>query len=181
MLVAPPGDQTCNYCKRQQLLVKFRSNASTWWPKLEVAQVAPPGGQFWNKCKWPHPTRPLKQIKSCIHWKHCQRPQDIDSVCAVISTACFHFICRDDMRYEVNILGSLCLWLWQCLKSISKHIHYSEIPRRSFLQWNWVFHNILFSFPGFVIKCTWTYDILWFWIYILRTCWLHHKSTPFPS
>ena len=50
MQVAPLGGQTCNCHKKPQLLAKSTTNACSaiWWPKLELIQVTPPGGQNWN-------------------------------------------------------------------------------------------------------------------------------------
>ena len=60
---APSGGQFCNFCEWLNLLVKFVTNASgaicwakfvtnvsgaIWWPNLELMQVAPSGGQFYN-------------------------------------------------------------------------------------------------------------------------------------
>ena len=42
---------------------------------------------------------------------------DINPVPGVISTACFHFICIDNSRYGVNILGPLCLF-WMVLEML---------------------------------------------------------------
>ena len=36
--------------------LNWQTNASgaMWWPKLELIQIMPPGGQIWNQCKWCH-------------------------------------------------------------------------------------------------------------------------------
>ena len=62
-----------------------------------------------------------------------QRTHAIDSW--VISTACFHFSCRDNPRYGVNTLGLLCLW--QCLVAMWRYLHWLQIcPTDSCIAWD---------------------------------------------
>ena len=46
MHVVPPDDQMLNECKWCYLVAQFSTDAGgiTFWPKLQLMQVAPPGG-----------------------------------------------------------------------------------------------------------------------------------------
>ena len=83
-------------------MTMFCTNASgaTWWPNLQLMQVAPPGGQICNRCnKRLLVTSFLINASGATWWPNLQIMKMKTS-------------CRDYSRYGVNTLGPLCLW--QC-------------------------------------------------------------------
>ena len=56
MQVTRPGGQLWKQCKWRHLMTKCWTNAScaTWWPNLQLMQVAPPVEQICNHCKYLH-------------------------------------------------------------------------------------------------------------------------------
>ena len=50
MQVTQPGGQLCKQCKWRHLMTKCWTNPScaTWWPNMQLMQVAPSGGQIYN-------------------------------------------------------------------------------------------------------------------------------------
>ena len=42
--------------KWRNMVANFENNASgaSWWPNMQLMQMAPYGGQICNKCKWCH-------------------------------------------------------------------------------------------------------------------------------
>ena len=71
MQVVPSGDQICNQCMWLHLVAKFGTNASGAILRtiLQLLQIAPPGDQNWNKCKFL--AGEITHVKEAIPWVRC--------------------------------------------------------------------------------------------------------------
>jgi len=51
-------------------VAKFSTEESgaTWWPSFQIMQVAPPGGQISNNCKWRHLEAKFPTYASQADW-----------------------------------------------------------------------------------------------------------------
>ena len=63
-------------------MVKYGTNESSaiWWANLQLMQLAPSGGQIWNRCKWRYLVDNFVTYASgAIGWQTSQLAQVVSS------------------------------------------------------------------------------------------------------